>query len=85
MLDRPHRVRVRAADPRALAAGLIGEPVVTGIELGEEGGLVVEARELGGCAIAIPRVARDRAIRIFEVAPEDESLDRVFAYLVGAT
>lgn len=83
MLDRPHRVRVRCANARGLAAALIAEPVVTGIELGEDGRIVVEARELGGCALAIPRVARDRQIRIFEVAPEDESLDRVFAYLVG--
>jgi len=83
MLDRPHRVRVRSTDPRVLAAALIGEPVVTGIELSDDGRLIVEARELGGCALAIPRVARDRGIRIFEVAPEDESLERVFAYLVG--
>lgn len=83
MLDRPHRVRVRTADPRALAAALIGESVVTGIELGEDGSFVVEARELGGCALAIPRAAREHNIRLFEVTPEDESLDKVFAYLVG--
>jgi ABC-2 type transport system ATP-binding protein len=83
MLDRPHRVRVRSSNARGLAAALIGEPVVTGIELGSDGRIVVEAQELGGCALAIPRVARDQHIRLFEVAPEDESLDRVFAYLVG--
>ena len=83
MLDRPHRVRVHAADPRALAAALVRDPVVTGIELGDDGRLVVEARELGSCAAAIPRIARAENIRIFEVVPEDESLEKVFAYLVG--
>jgi ABC-2 type transport system ATP-binding protein len=84
MLDRPHRVRVRASDPRALAAGLVREPVVTGVELApEDGRLVVAARELGSCARAIPRAARAAGVRLFEVVPEDESLEKVFAYLVG--
>jgi ABC-2 type transport system ATP-binding protein len=84
MLDRPHRVRVRASDPRALAAGLVREPVVTGVELApEDGRLVVAARELAACARAIPRAAREAGVRLFEVVPEDESLEKVFAYLVG--
>ena len=83
MLDRPHRVRVRAGDPRALAAVLVRDPVVTGLELHDDGYLVVEARELGACALALPRAARSAGIRLFEVVPEDESLERVFAYLVG--
>jgi ABC-2 type transport system ATP-binding protein len=83
MLDRPHRVRVRASEPRVLAAALVFEPVVTGLEMGSDGRLVVQARELGGCALAIPRVARAAGVRLYEVVPEDESLERVFAYLVG--
>ncbi len=84
MLDRPHRVRIRASDVRALAAGLVFDPAVTGVEMQpEEGRIVVEARELLACAHAIPRVAKATAVRLFEVAPEDESLERVFAYLVG--
>jgi ABC-2 type transport system ATP-binding protein len=43
----------------------------------------VQARELGGCALAIPRVAREHEVRLLEVSPEDESLESVFAYLVG--
>lgn len=84
MLDRPHRVRIRASDVRALAAGLVFDPAVTGVEmLPEDGRLVVEARELLACAHAIPRVAKATEVRLFEVTPEDESLERVFAYLVG--
>jgi ABC-2 type transport system ATP-binding protein len=83
MLDRPHRVRVRTSDARTLAAALIFDPVVTGVELGGDGAMVVEAREFGACAAAIPRVARSADVRVFEVVPEDESLEKVFAYLVG--
>ncbi len=83
MLDRPHRVRIIASDSRTLAAALVFDPVITGIELGDDGRLVVEARELGGCARAIPRIARSAGVRLYEVVPEDESLEKVFAYLVG--
>jgi ABC-2 type transport system ATP-binding protein len=83
MLDRPHHVRIRASDPRRLAAALVQEPKVSGVSLHGDGALTVQASELGACALAIPRVARDYGIRLLEVAPEDESLESVFAYLVG--
>jgi ABC-2 type transport system ATP-binding protein len=31
----------------------------------------------------LPALAREHGIRLFEVAPADESLESVFAYLVG--
>ena len=83
MLDRPHHIRIRASDPRRLAAALVQEPKVLGVTLGDDGSLSVQAGELGGCALAIPRLAREHSIRLLEVAPEDESLESVFAYLVG--
>lgn len=84
MLNRPHHVRIRASDPRALAAALMREPKITGVSVAEEdGSLSVQAGELQACALAIPRVAREQQIRLFEVTPEDESLESVFAYLVG--
>jgi ABC-2 type transport system ATP-binding protein len=83
MLDRPHLIRIRAGEPRLLAAALIQEPTVAGVTLAEDGALTVQARELGGCALAIPRLAREHDVRLLEVAPEDESLESVFAYLVG--
>ena len=33
--------------------------------------------------VRLPQVARDHGIRISEVTPTDESLESVFAYLVG--
>jgi len=83
MLDRPHLVRIRASDPRRLAAALVREAKVQGVTLGEDGALTVQAAEFGGAALAIPRLARDEGVRLFEVAPQDESLESVFAYLVG--
>ncbi|MGH2586907.1 MAG: ABC transporter ATP-binding protein [Dehalococcoidia bacterium] len=83
MLDRPHHVRIRASDPRRFAAALVQEPTVQGVSLDGDGVLTVRAGELGGAALAIPRLARDNAIRLIEVYPEDESLESVFAYLVG--
>lgn len=83
MLDRPHHVRIRSSDPRRLAAALVQESKVSGVTLDGDGAITIQAGELGGCALAIPRVARDNNIRLLEVAPEDESLESVFAYLVG--
>jgi ABC-2 type transport system ATP-binding protein len=83
MLDRPHHIRIRASEPRRLAAALVQEPKVSGVMLDGDGTLTVQAGELGACAVAIPRVARDNDIHVTEVAPEDESLESVFAYLVG--
>jgi ABC-2 type transport system ATP-binding protein len=31
----------------------------------------------------LPRLARDRGIRLYEVTPADESLESVFSYLVA--
>lgn len=83
ILDWPHRIRVRSDRPRLLAATLLPEPVVTGVELSDDGALIVAARELGECARAIPRVAREGGIHLREVVPLDESLDRIFARLVA--
>ena len=38
---------------------------------------------LAAFAVRLPRVAREHGIRINELTPTDESLESVFAYLVG--
>ena len=40
--------------------------------------------DFGAFAVRLPRLARDHGVRILELAPTDESLESVFAYLVGA-
>ncbi|MFF5423490.1 MULTISPECIES: ABC transporter ATP-binding protein [unclassified Streptomyces] len=84
MTDRPHRYLVRSSDDRALAAALIADPSTAGIEVDHgEGGLRVQAVDFGRFTELLPRVARERGIRLLTVSPSDESLESVFSYLVA--
>jgi len=84
MTDRPNRYLLRTSHDRALAAALIGEHFVVGVQLAPRGGLEVEVGDFGSFATALPRLARDLGVRLLEVSPTDESLESVFAYLVSA-
>jgi ABC-2 type transport system ATP-binding protein len=81
MADRPRRVRVRSTDPRRLAAALVTVEAVVGVSIDDET-IVVSASSASEVAIAIPRLARELSIRLFEVRPLDESLESVFRELV---
>ena len=81
MTDRPHTFTVASSDDRRLAAALLQEPAVFGIELGG-GSLLVRSADFSAFSHAIARVARAADIRLYEVLPTDESLESVFAYLV---
>jgi ABC-2 type transport system ATP-binding protein len=83
MTDRPVQYVVVADDDRRLASSLIAEPSVVAVSLRAGGGVDVAVSDFGSFAVRLPRVARDQGIRISEVAPTDESLESVFAYLVG--
>jgi ABC-2 type transport system ATP-binding protein len=83
MTDRPNRFVLRSSDDRTLAAALLADPSVRGVRLRAEGGLELEASDFGRFSTALPRMARDHAIRLLEVRPTDESLESVFAYLVA--
>ena len=83
MTDRPVQYVVVADDDRRLAASLIAEASVVAVSLRPGGGVDVSVSDFGAFAVRLPRVARDRGIRISEVTPTDESLESVFAYLVG--
>ena len=81
MTDRPHALMLRTSDNRRLAAALINQPSVYGIEIQEEA-LAVQTSDLGSFVLEAPRVARDNDISLFELSPTDESLESVFSYLV---
>ena len=83
MTNRPHVFAVRSTDDRALAVALIAEESVTGVELGRDG-LTVRAGDYGAFTRALPKIALARGIRVRALTPEDESLESVFSYLVGA-
>jgi ABC-2 type transport system ATP-binding protein len=83
MTDRPVQYVVASDDDRGLASALIAEPSVVAVSLGGPAGLAVSVSDFGAFAVRLPRLARDRGIRILELRPTDESLESVFAYLVG--
>jgi ABC-2 type transport system ATP-binding protein len=74
---------VAATDNRRLAAALMAETSVAGVQL-EDGYMVVRASDRGAFAVALPRVARAHDVGLREVIPADESLESVFNYLVEA-
>jgi ABC-2 type transport system ATP-binding protein len=81
MTDRPHTFRVRSSDDRRLASAFLTEPTVFGAELRDDR-LAVQVSEYSGFTRIVARVARDAGVRLFEVAPTDDSLESVFEYLV---
>jgi ABC-2 type transport system ATP-binding protein len=82
MTDRPHTFVVRSSDDRRLATAFMAEPAVFGTELRDER-LTVRVAEFGAFSRAVARVARAAGVSLFEVAPTDDSLESVFAYLVS--
>ena len=83
MTNRPHVFVVRSTDDRALAQVLISSPAVQGVSLTKDG-LEVHAGDHGTFTRQLAKVSRSAGIGLREVIPSDESLESVFAYLVGA-
>jgi ABC-2 type transport system ATP-binding protein len=81
MDDVPRQVLVRAADPRRLAAALVGLAAVGGVSLDGDD-LVISTSRARDLAVALPRTARDLGIRLHEVRPLDDSLESLFRELV---
>lgn len=81
MTARPHQYTIRSSDDRALAAALVGEGAVSGVQLAQS--LHAQASDFPRFSVALSRLAHQRGIRLFEVVPADESLESVFSYLVG--
>ena len=86
MTDRPHTFMIRSSDDRRLAAALLSDASVFGVELTMNGagsaGIIVRTSERSTLTHHLPRAARDAGIRLLEIRPTDESLESVFSYLV---
>lgn len=82
MTDRPHTVRIRSTNDRALASALLSSPTVMGVDLDAEA-LLVRAADYTGFAHQVGAIAQQASITLLEVQPTDESLEHVFAYLVA--
>jgi ABC-2 type transport system ATP-binding protein len=84
MTDRPVQYVVVTDDDRAMASALMAEPSVVGVSLRPRGGVDVGVSDFGSFAVRLPLLAKEGGVRILELMPTDESLESVFAYLVGA-
>ena len=78
----PYQVRVESPNTRALAAALIEMPEVDSVSVGDDGSIVFMTRRLSAVELAIPAMAKDRAIRLLRMQPLDDSLESVFSYVV---
>jgi ABC-2 type transport system ATP-binding protein len=81
MTDRPHTFTIRSSDDRRLAAGLVGNSAVYGLEL-TDGRLSVRTSDYATFTRALAGIARDAGLSLLEVRPTDEDLESVFGYLV---
>jgi len=81
MTDRPHTFTVSSSDDRRLAAALLADTSVFGVEL-TTAGLVVRTKDRGAMTRGLAKSARDAGIRLLEIKPNDESLESVFSYLI---
>jgi ABC-2 type transport system ATP-binding protein len=83
MDDRPRHVLVRSDNGRRLASALISLHSVGGVTFDEVlGGLVIQTLRARELATALPRLARDEAIRLLEVRALDDSLESLFRELI---
>jgi len=82
MTDRPHVFRLHSSDDRRLGSMLLAEDCVFGVELGPKD-LIVRTSDYGRFTHRVPHVARAADISLLELTPTDDSLESVFAYLVG--
>jgi ABC-2 type transport system ATP-binding protein len=80
--EHDHAVRIRADHPRRLASALIGNPATRSVRLDTDDHLIAETNDVREFYKAIPVLAREIGVHLFEVQPVDESLTSVFAYLV---
>jgi len=81
MTDRPHTFTVHSSDNRGLAVALVADESVIGVELDDEH-LTVRTSQFADFTHAAPRIAKAERITLQELLPTDESLERVFSYLV---
>ena len=83
MTNRPHVFTISSSDDRTLATALMGQDSVTGVSL-EDVGLQVHAGDYGTFTRALAKLARAQNIRLTSILPSDESLEKVFSYLVAS-
>jgi ABC-2 type transport system ATP-binding protein len=79
--NRPHAVRVRAQQPRAIAAELAWLDSVSGVKIAADDSLIIETSNPPQVYDRITAFVIDHKLDIQELAAADESLEAVFGYL----
>ena len=79
--ERPYLVLIECDTPRLLGAGLLEIEAIESVEVDEDGRLRVRSRDVAALQRALPRIARDRNVRLLRIQPLDDSLESVFEYL----
>jgi len=82
MDNRPRRLRVTSDKPRVLAAGLVGQPTVSGVRI-DGGDIEVDTDDIVSFAKVIAPLSKAVDARLLGVEPLDDDLESVFRYLVG--
>jgi ABC-2 type transport system ATP-binding protein len=83
MTTRPHQFTISSSDDRLLATVLMGQESVSGVSL-EPAGVLVQANDYGTFTRVLAKLARENKIRLIQILPSDESLEKVFSYLVAS-
>jgi ABC-2 type transport system ATP-binding protein len=82
LIDRhPHRIDIRCSDARALAALLVANADVAGVQLTDATDLTVHTPKPDACYDAIPRLALNAGIELRKMSSPDNNLEAVFRYL----
>ena len=82
MDNRPRRLRVASDQPRQLAATLMGQANISGVQLvGDH--IEVDTDDIAGFSQVIAPLSQQAKVRLYEVEPLDDDLESVFKYLVG--
>ena len=80
--EHDHEVRIRASDPRRLAAALIGQPMVLSVRIDHNDRIIAATNDVRTFYQAVPVAAQRERIRLYEIQATDESLTSVFSYLM---
>lgn len=83
MENRPHRIRIRTTDARALASALLTYSGIHGVEVVDESELLVDTNDVALFRKRVAPTARYVDAHLYEVQPLDDDLESVFKYLVG--
>ena len=77
-----YQVRVVVDRPNEMASAIVGMDSIYSVAFSDDRSLIVHSRDVATLQTQIPRLARERGIRLTRVEPLDESLESLFEYMV---